>query len=229
MNPILKLLTTLLLAPLAALHAAEPVTIDLSQAHLAGHSRTRTHGQGPRVCLVVHRRAERAGAGEHGRAFAQRRWRQDLLRAAGDGFAAERWHALLRPVPVDRSEGAALVSLQPQRQGQHPARTSMRASARSPMPRRRCGVRSFASASTVPFSFRMNKPTVLSTGEWIMPVTQALESVGGLGRLRSEASFRAWASPPMKAKRGNCMARSRRRSGPGKHDRGAARTAGSGC
>ena len=30
-----------------------------------------------------------------------------------------------------------------------------------------------------PFSFRMNKPTVLSTGEWVMPVIHALESVVG--------------------------------------------------
>ncbi|MDD4872706.1 MAG: sialidase family protein [Kiritimatiellae bacterium] len=29
----------------------------------------------------------------------------------------------------------------------------------------------------VPFSFRMNKPTVLSTGEWIMPVTHAAEPI----------------------------------------------------
>ncbi len=31
----------------------------------------------------------------------------------------------------------------------------------------------------VPFSFRMNKPTVLSSGEWIMPVTHAAETVRG--------------------------------------------------
>ncbi|MBT4816526.1 MAG: exo-alpha-sialidase [Lentisphaerae bacterium] len=30
-----------------------------------------------------------------------------------------------------------------------------------------------------PFSFRMNKPIALSTGEWIMPVTHALEPVAG--------------------------------------------------
>ena len=27
-----------------------------------------------------------------------------------------------------------------------------------------------------PYSFRMNKPTVLSTGEWVMPVTHATET-----------------------------------------------------
>ena len=32
-----------------------------------------------------------------------------------------------------------------------------------------------------PFSFRMNKPVVLSTGEWIMPVTHALEPVMAWG------------------------------------------------
>jgi len=30
-----------------------------------------------------------------------------------------------------------------------------------------------------PFSFRMNKPVVLSTGEWVMPVVHALEPVAG--------------------------------------------------
>jgi hypothetical protein len=28
-----------------------------------------------------------------------------------------------------------------------------------------------------PYAFRMNKPTVLSTGEWIMPVTHATETI----------------------------------------------------
>jgi len=28
-----------------------------------------------------------------------------------------------------------------------------------------------------PFSFRMNKPTVLSTGEWLMPVTHAAKPI----------------------------------------------------
>jgi len=32
-----------------------------------------------------------------------------------------------------------------------------------------------------PFSFRLNKPTVLSTGEWVMPVTYAMELVAGWG------------------------------------------------
>jgi len=32
-----------------------------------------------------------------------------------------------------------------------------------------------------PFSFRLNKPTVLSTGEWVMPVTYAMEPVAGWG------------------------------------------------
>ena len=40
----------------------------------------------------------------------------------------------------------------------------------------------------VPYSFRMNKPTVLSTGEWVMPVTLAKESidrwVAGKGQLQ---------------------------------------------
>lgn len=49
-----------------------------------------------------------------------------------------------------------------------------------------------------PFSFRMNKPVVLSSGEWVMPVVHALE------RLEGWAGFdpnRSWA-PPFRRTRG---------------------------
>jgi len=38
----------------------------------------------------------------------------------------------------------------------------------------------------VPFSFRLNKPTVLASGEWILPVTFATEPIDGWGGFNSK-------------------------------------------
>ena len=108
----------------SSLHAADQsVVIGHRHAHVAGHSRTRTHRQRTRVCVVVYGRSEGAGTREHGaelcysddggRTFTQ----PEAMGAAGQGR-----HALLRSDGVDRSAGSPLVCLQSRQQGHCRAR-----------------------------------------------------------------------------------------------------------
>ena len=177
MKNILALLTALLLAPLAALHAAEPVTIDLAKRTwqgIPGFERTAkgrvfvswftggTKEPEPENTAVL------SHSDDGGKTFSAP---QAMALPLSDGTRCydpclwidpkgRLWYLFNRSVKDSTRHGVYARS------------------ARTRMPRRRCG-RGVPRRIRSPFSFRMNKATVLSTGEWVLPVVHALEPLAG--------------------------------------------------
>jgi hypothetical protein len=178
MNPIFSLLTALLLAPLFALHAAEPVTIDLAKRTwqgIPGLERTEkgrvfvswftggTHEPQPENTVVL------SQSDDGGKTFSAP---QAMGLPLNDGTRCydpclwidpkgRLWYLFNRSVKDSTRHGVY-------------ARICDAPDATPPV----WGAE-FRVGFDSPFSFRMNKPIVLSSGEWVLPVVHALESLAG--------------------------------------------------
>jgi|UniRef100_UPI0037851989 hypothetical protein len=178
MNPIFSLLTALLLAPLFALHAAEPVTIDLAKRTwqgIPGLERTAkgrvfvswftggTHEPQPENTVVL------SQSDDGGKTFSAP---QAMGLPLNDGTRCydpclwidpkgRLWYLFNRSVKDSTRHGVY-------------ARICDAPDATPPV----WGAE-FRVGFDSPFSFRMNKPIVLSSGEWVLPVVHALEPLAG--------------------------------------------------
>jgi hypothetical protein len=178
MKPTLTLLTALLLASLTALHAAEPVTIDLTKRTwqgIPGLERTAkgrvfvswftggTHEPQPENTVVL------SHSDDGGKRFSAP---QAMGLPLSDGTRCydpclwidpkgRLWYLFNRSVKDSTQHGVY-------------ARICDAPDATPP-----AWGAEFRVGFDSPFSFRMNKPTVLSSGEWVLPVVHALEPLAG--------------------------------------------------
>ena len=178
MKHTLTLLTALLLAPLSALRAAEPVTVDLAKRTwqgIPGLERTAkgrvfvswftggTHEPQPENTVVL------SQSDDGGKTFSTP---QAMGLPLNDGTRCydpclwidpkgRLWYLFNRSVKDSTRHGVY-------------ARICDAPDASPPV----WGAE-FRVGFDAPFSFRMNKPTVLSTGEWVLPVVHALEPLAG--------------------------------------------------
>jgi hypothetical protein len=174
MKPTLPLLAALLLAPLAALHAAEPVTIDLGQRTWQGIPGVERTAKG-RVFVSWFTGGPAEPAPEN----------TGVLTYSDDGG-----ENFLPPIAVGLPLSGGTRAFDPtlwidpkgrlwyifnrgnRLTGQHDvwARICEDPDAKAPV-----FGEEFRIGFDAPHSFRMNKPTVLSNGDWAMPVTHAAE------------------------------------------------------
>ena len=172
----LALTTALLLTPLAALHAAEPVTIDLAKRTwqgIPGLERT-AHG---RVFVSWFTGGPKEPAPDN----------TVVLSFSDDGgktFSPPQAMAL--PLNDGTRCYDPCLWIDPKGRLWYLFNRSLKDSTRHGVYARVCADpdatppvwgAEFRVGFDSPFSFRMNKPIVLSTGEWVMPVTHALEPV----------------------------------------------------
>lgn len=180
MKTTLTLLTVLLLAPLAALHAAEPVTIDLANRvwqGIPGLERT-AKGRvfvswftgGPKepkpentVLLCYSDDAGKTFTSPQVLAFPGKDGTRTYDPALWIDPKGRLWYIFNRSNKDTTVHGVW-------------ARICSDPDASPPV----FGA-DFRVGFDAPFAFRMNKVTVLSTGAWIMPVTYSAESVAGWG------------------------------------------------
>ena len=163
-------------AKLPPLHAAEPVTIDLAKRTWQGIPGLERTAKG-RVYVSWFTGGPKEPAPDNTVVLS---YSDD----AGKTFTPPEAIALpmndgtrcFDPTPVDRSEGPPLVYLQSRQQGHRQARRLGSHLRRSRRFAARLGPE-FRVGYDGPYAFRMNKPTMLSTGEWIMPVTHATETI----------------------------------------------------
>ena len=173
----LTMLTALIFAPLAALHAAEPVTIDLAKRTwqgIPGLERT-THG---RVFVSWFTGGTKEPEPEN----------TVVLSHSDDGgktFSAPQ--AMGLPLSDGTRCYDPCLWIDPKGRLWYLFNRSIKDSTQHGVYARICDApdasppvwgTEFRVGFDSSFSFRMNKPIVLSTGEWIMPVTHALEPVG---------------------------------------------------
>lgn len=176
----IALLAALLLTPLAALHAAEPVTIDLSKRTWQGIPGLERTAKG-RVFVswftggthepVAENTVVLSHSDDGGENFSAPEVMasplSDGTRCYDPGLWTDPkgrlWYLFCRSVKDSTRHGVY-------------ARICEDPEASPPV-----WGDEFRVGFDGPFSFRMNKPTVLSSGEWIMPVTHALEPVAGWG------------------------------------------------
>jgi hypothetical protein len=178
MKSTVTLITAILLALLAALHAAEPVTIDLTKRTwqgIPGHERTEkgrvfvswftggTHEPQPENTVVL------SQSDDGGKTFSAP---QAMGLPLNDGTRCydpclwidpkgRLWYLFNRSVKDSTRHGVY-------------ARICDAPDATPPV----WGAE-FRVGFDSPFSFRMNKPIVLSSGEWVLPVVHALEPLAG--------------------------------------------------
>ena len=186
MKHTLTLLTALLLAPLAALHATDNIPIDLTKRTWQGIPGLERTAKG-RVFVSWFTGGPKEPAPENTVVLS---YSDD----AGKTFSAPQAMAL--PLSDSTRCYDPCLWIDPKGRLWYSSTAASRtAPARCLRAHLRCPGclatrvgREFRVGFDGPFSFRMNKPTVLSTGEWIMPVIHALEPVSGLVRIRSETS-----------------------------------------
>lgn len=176
MKPILTLLAFLLLAPLAALHAAEPVAIDLATRTWQGIPGLERTAKG-RVFVSWFTGGTKEPAPEN----------TVLLSHSDDGgqtFTAP------QAVALPLGDGTRCfdpgVWIDPTGRLWYFFCRGNKETAQHDVWARICGQpdaetpvfgAEFRVGFEGPYAFRMNKPTVLSTGEWIIPVTHATETI----------------------------------------------------
>lgn len=176
MKPTLRLLAALLLAPLATLHALEPVAVDLAKRTWQGIPGLE-HTEKGRIFSSWFTGGPKEPAPENTVVLS---YSDD----AGKTFKA--------PVAMGlpTSDGARCYDpclwIDPKGRLWYLFNRSLKDSAQHGVYARICDhpdasplvwSAEFRVGFGGPFSFRMNKPVVLTTGEWVMPVTHALEPV----------------------------------------------------
>ncbi len=172
----LPLLTALLLAPLAALLAAEPVTIDLSKRTWQGIPGLERTANG-RVFISWFTGGPKEPAPENTVLLS---YSDD----AGKTFTAP------AVIALPTSDGTRCYDptlwIDPKGRLWYVFNRGNEKTAQHDVWARICDAPSatppavgaeFRVGFESPYAFRMNKPTVLSTGEWIMPVTHATETI----------------------------------------------------
>ena len=196
MKPHLSLLVALLLAPLAALHAAEPVPIGLTGRTWQGIAGLERTAKGRVLSPVVHGRGRRSPSPENTVVLS---YSDD----AGKTFSAPRRRGWSLPLSDGtrcynnpsccgsiRGAGSGISSTAASRTA--PGTVSMLAFATIPGASPPVSGRGFHVGFDRPFSFRLNKATVLSTGEWVLPVVHAvLEPLAGWAGFDPKQVFRA--------------------------------------
>ena len=178
MKHTLVLLTALLLAPLAALHAAEPVTIDLSKRTWQGIPGLERTAKG-RVFVSWF-----TGGTKEPEPL-----NTVVLSHSDDGgktFSAPQ--AMGLPLNDGTRCYDPCLWIDPNGRLWYLFNRSVKDSTRHGVYARICDApdatppvwgAEFRVGFDSPFSFRMNKATVLSSGEWILPVVHALEPLAG--------------------------------------------------
>lgn len=174
MKPTLTLLTVLLFALLAALHAAEPVTIDLSKRTWQGIPGIERTAKG-RVFASWFTGGPKEPSPDN----------TVLLSRSDDGgktFSSP--EAMALPMSDGTRCFDPTLWIDPKGRLWYVFNRGNKDTAKHDVWARICDDpdaslpvwgAEFRVGYDVPFAFRMNKPTVLSSGEWIMPVTHAAE------------------------------------------------------
>ena len=178
MRYILTLLTALLLAPLAALHAAEPVTIDLSKRTWQGIPGLERTAKG-RVFVSWFTGGTKEPEPEN---------TVVLSHSDDDGKTFSAPQAMALPLSDGTRCYDPCLWIDPKGRLWYLFNRSVKDSTRHGVYARLCDApdatppvwgAEFRVGFDSPFSFRMNKATVLSSGEWILPVVHALEPLAG--------------------------------------------------
>ena len=178
MRYILTLLTALLLAPLAALHAAEPVTIDLSKRTWQGIPGLERTAKG-RVFVSWFTGGTKEPEPEN---------TVVLSHSDDDGKTFSAPQAMALPLGDGTRCYDPCLWIDPKGRLWYLFNRSVKDSTRHGVYARLCDDpdatppvwgAEFRVGFDSPFSFRMNKATVLSSGEWILPVVHALEPLAG--------------------------------------------------
>ena len=178
MKPTRILLTTLLLAPLAALHAAEPVTIDLSKRTWQGIPGLERTANG-RVFVSWFTGGTKEPEPEN---------TVVLSHSDDDGKTFSAPQAMALPLNDGTRCYDPCLWIDPKGRLWYLFNRSVKDSTRHGVYARICDApdasppvwgAEFRVGFDSPFSFRMNKATVLSSGEWILPVVHALEPLAG--------------------------------------------------
>ena len=176
MQPNLPPPTALLLAPLAAIHAAESVTIDLAKRIWQGIPGIERTAKG-RVFVSWFTGGPKEPDPEN---------TVVLSHSDDDGRTFSAPQAMALPLSDGTRCYDPCLWIDPKGRLWYLFNRSVKDSTRHGVYARICDDldasppvwgAEFRVGFESPFSFRMNKPTVLSTGEWIMPVTHALEPV----------------------------------------------------
>ncbi len=174
----LTLLTALLLAPLAALHAAEPVTIDLAKRTWQGIPGLERTAKG-HVFVSWFTGGTKEPEPEN----------TVVLSHSDDGgktFSAPQ--AMGLPLNAGTRCYDPCLWIDPKGRLWYLFNRSIKDSTKHGVYARICDApdasppvwgAEFRVGFDSPFSFRMNKPIVLSTGEWVLPVVHALEPLAG--------------------------------------------------
>ena len=178
MRYILTLLTALLLAPLAALHAAEPVTIDLSKRTWQGIPGLERTAKG-RVFVSWFTGGTKEPEPEN---------TVVLSHSDDDGKTFSAPQAMALPLSDGTRCYDPCLWIDPKGRLWYLFNRSVKDSTRHGVYARLCDApdatppvwgAEFRVGFDSPFSFQMNKATVLSSGEWILPVVHALEPLAG--------------------------------------------------
>jgi hypothetical protein len=178
MKHTLTVLTALVLAPLAALHAAEPVTVDLAKRTWQGIPGLERTANG-RVFVSWFTGGTKEPEPEN----------TVVLSHSDDGgktFSAPQVMGL--PLSDGTRCYDPCLWIDPKGRLWYLFNRSVKDSTRHGVYARICDApdasppvwgAEFRVGCDSPFSFRMNKPVVLSTGEWALPVVHALEPLAG--------------------------------------------------